>query len=148
MDLDEIQQPMLENKVKEMHSNVRHITQLAMNWFVFFVTINYATMGWLAGGTVSLNRGIISLIASVFIIQNFLGIVSLNETEAVLTKMTNQVVWYEKLLINKGHGLCIEIKAKSIPIELYTNLKKYTSWVLISLIVAWALYAIIRLFLT
>jgi hypothetical protein len=81
------------NKVKELHSNVRHITQLAMNWFAFLVTTNYLTMGWLAkmptsatpiaepsiNSSINLNIDphIIQTVASVFIVQNLLGIFGL-----------------------------------------------------------------------
>jgi hypothetical protein len=62
----------LENKVKEIHNNIRHITQLAVSWFVFFVTINYATMGWLAVGSTPIKPGIIGVIAGAFIVQNII----------------------------------------------------------------------------
>jgi hypothetical protein len=142
---DEKQQTHLENKIKEMHSNIRHITQLAMNWFVFFVTINYATMGWLAAGTVNLNPFLMLPIAVVFIIQNWLGIVSLNVTECVITEMGNKVDRFEQSLIKEGQDLCIKCEAKSIPIELYANLKKSMLWVLRSLVCAWVFYVGIRL---
>ncbi|MBC8029569.1 MAG: hypothetical protein H7Z16_05605 [Pyrinomonadaceae bacterium] len=37
-----------QDRIKELHVNIRHITHLGMSWFAFFVTTNYLTMGWLA----------------------------------------------------------------------------------------------------
>ncbi len=126
-------QSRLENKIKEIHNNIRHITQLAMSWFVFFVTINYASMGWLA---TSLNRAIIGTIAGAFIVQNFLGIVALCKTETAIMKMSRQAVIYENFIVDK-------LEAKSIPTELYTDLRKYMQLVLLSIVAAWVIYAAI-----
>jgi hypothetical protein len=69
------------NKVKELHSNVRHITQLAMTWFAFLVTTNYLTIGWLAKGSSDGSKivvpDIVPTIARVFIVQNGLGMFGL-----------------------------------------------------------------------
>ncbi|MEJ7862394.1 MAG: hypothetical protein WKF90_12255 [Pyrinomonadaceae bacterium] len=135
----EIQQSRIENKVKEMHNNIRHISLLAVNWYVFFVTINYASMGWLAVGNASFPKCIIVVIALAFIVQNILGIFALSKTEKVVKKMSNQVACYENQPINKG-----KIEAKSIPTELYKCLQICMSLVLISLILAWGIYAYIR----
>ncbi len=142
---DVIQQTPLENKIKEMHNNIRQGALLAMNWYVFFVTINYASMGWLATvDNASSTKYIVVLIALAFIVQNILGIFALRKTEKEVKKMGNQVACYENQLIYKGGKLCIEIEAKSIPIELYNFLMKCMSLVLGSLITAWAIYAFIR----
>jgi hypothetical protein len=135
----------LENKVKEINNNIRHITQLAMSWFVFFVTINYASMGWLATSSVNFNRTIIVTIAGVFIVQNILGMVSLRETEKAIKKMSDQIECYEKLSIDEDSKWCHGIlESQNVPIELCKNLRKYMSWVLFSLIAAWVIYAIMR----
>jgi hypothetical protein len=36
-----------ENRLKQVHEYIRHIAQLLIAWFTFFVTVNYAVMGWL-----------------------------------------------------------------------------------------------------
>ncbi len=134
---EEQQQSRFENKIKEIHNNIRHITQLAMSWFVFFVTINYASMGWLASEKATLNRAIIWTIAGAFIVQNFLGIVALRKTETAIMKMSKQVVIYENLTVDK-------LEAKSIPTKLYMDLRKSMRWVLLSLVAAWVIYAAIH----
>jgi hypothetical protein len=90
----------LENKVKELHSNVRHITQLGMTWFAFFVTTNYLTIGWFAKFPSSVGSAstscdsedislfIIGTVAFVFILQNVLGIVGIGEVIAMEQKPT------------------------------------------------------------
>jgi hypothetical protein len=39
----------IESCVIERHNYARHAFTSTITWFTFFVTINYATMGWLAG---------------------------------------------------------------------------------------------------
>ena len=126
--IDVLQQLPLENKIKEMHNNIRQGAVLAMNWYVFFVTINYASMGWLATvDKTSPPKGIIVVIALAFIVQNVLGVFALRKTEKEVKKMGNQVICYENQLIYKGDKWRIKIEGKSIPMELYNFLMKCMS---------------------
>lgn len=79
---------------------MRHITQLGMTWFAFFVTTNYLTIGWFAKfpssvGSASTSSDsedislfIIGTVAFVFILQNVLGIVGIGEVIAMEQKPT------------------------------------------------------------
>jgi hypothetical protein len=94
----------LENKFKELHSNVRHITQLAMNWFAFFVTVNYVTMGWLAKAPDNSNPNsrIVPIVAGVFIVQNVLGVFGLAGVLLTAWKMKKQVRGLKESHPNEG----------------------------------------------
>jgi hypothetical protein len=140
----------LENKVKELHTNVRHITQLGMTWFAFFVTVNYVTMGWLAkgpsSGSESINPLIIYTVAVVFILQNGLGIVGLCKVRKTAKAGATQVKTYENWLLNacesysdKPHNDCdiTVLERSSIPTKLYAGITLFLMIVLASLIVAW-----------
>lgn len=35
----------VESKIEELYKYVRHIFTIFVNWFIFFVTVSYATMG-------------------------------------------------------------------------------------------------------
>ena len=125
-----------DNRVKELHTNVRHITQLAMNWFAFFVTVNYLTMGWLAkspsSGGENINPNIIKLLASVFIVQNLLGIFGLTWVLRAAATMKGEVSKYENPQKEKRIN-------ESIPINLYVGIGVFLMFVLGSLILAWAI---------
>jgi hypothetical protein len=92
-----IQSEVLKNKHKELHSNVRHITQLAMSWFAFFVTVNYVAMSWLSTGAskAGVNPIIVQKIAWVFIIQNGLGVFGLTWVLVTAKALKRQVGEFE-----------------------------------------------------
>jgi hypothetical protein len=153
---------LVENKVKELQNNVRHTTQLAMNWFTFFVTINYASIGWLAakvsGDRAIADRYLIFLIAVAFIVQNIVGILLINKVEKEMKKRSDELNKYEQsisdgveklkeveklkkyelLSSNEANGLGLIIPAvKSIPADLYKCVKLGMIVVLVSLVLAW-----------
>lgn len=156
IEMDKIPSVQLENKVKELHTNVRHITQLAMTWFAFFVTTNYLTLGWFAKDVGSAN-GIanpfmVYTVASAFILQNVLGIVGIWMVKKSAKGMAAQVRTYENwLLINKDllkEGSENDVTKKSqiailecpsIPITLYKPILCFLQVVSLSLIVAWGI---------
>jgi hypothetical protein len=156
IELDKIPSVQLENKVKELHTNVRHITQLAMTWFAFFVTTNYLSLGWFAKdvGNVNgiANPVMVYAVAFAFMLQNGLGIVGIWMVKKSARGMAAQVRTYENwLLINKDlleeisendvtKKLQIDIlECPSIPITLYKPILCFLQVVLLSLIVAWGI---------
>ena len=156
IELDKIPSVQLENKVKELHTNVRHITQLAMTWFAFFVTTNYLSLGWFAKDVGSAN-GIanpvmVYTVALAFMLQNGLGIVGIWMVKKSAKGMAAQVRTYENwLLINKDllkeiseNGVTKKsqiaiLECPSIPITLYKPILCFLQVVSFSLIVAWGI---------
>lgn len=54
---------------------VKHIFQALIAWFTFFLTINWATLGWLAANFTAVKQGSLGTTVSIiFAWQNFLGI--------------------------------------------------------------------------
>jgi hypothetical protein len=142
MDSDK-QSELIVNKIKELHNNVRHITQLGMNWFAFFVTVNYLTMGWLAkppsSGVESINSHIIRVLAGVFIVQNLLGIVGLIWVLRAAIAMKGEVNRLEKPPSEENADQQKEKpKCESIPASLYVGIGVFLMLVLGSLAWAWA----------
>ena len=39
----------IENSIRERHEYARHAFTSTVNWFSFFVVLNYGAMSWLAG---------------------------------------------------------------------------------------------------
>ena len=64
--------------VDELHSYCRHTFQLWVQWFTFFLTVNYAALGWFASaiGEKKMNNPLpLELVGGLFTSQNVLGIV-------------------------------------------------------------------------
>ncbi|MCU1265018.1 MAG: hypothetical protein JWM21_1336 [Acidobacteria bacterium] len=142
------------NKLKERHNNIRHITQLGMSWFAFFVTVNYLTMGWLAKAPRDqADPFIIGTVAVVFIVQNFLGIfglawvliatmaikIQIDNLEHASTPDSKSEVIPAMTFRNFLQISCRSKKAEaeSIPAALYTRIGRFLVVVLISLTLAW-----------
>ena len=144
-----IQPEVLTNKVKELHSNIRHITQLAMSWFAFFVTVNYVSMSWLSKGPgkEGVDPTIVKTIAFVFIVQNFFGVFGLAWVLVAAGALKRQVSQFENPAFVAGDdsflkrlkSFCTEKKRKreSIPNHLYLGIGAFLIMVLITLILAW-----------
>lgn len=134
----------IANKIKELHSNVRHITQLAMNWFAFFVTVNYLTMGWLAkrpsSAAESIDPNIIKVLALVFIVQNLLVTVGLFWVLIAAATMKRQVDEVESPRPDENVGTQKGTpKSYSILLGLYRGIGASLMFVLLSLAGAWAM---------
>jgi hypothetical protein len=77
------QKESVENRLKQLHEYNRHVAQLIVAWFTFFVTVNYAVMGWLlstvyaakpVADSVPHSIWLLRLIVFLFALQNLLGI--------------------------------------------------------------------------
>ena len=77
------QKESVENRLKQLHEYNRHLAQLIVAWFTFFVTVNYAVMGWLlislyaakpVAGSLPHGTRLLPLIVILFALQNVLGI--------------------------------------------------------------------------
>ena len=66
----------VETCIAERHNYARHIFTALVGWFTFFVTVNYASMGWLSSAADKnlITWKVVLLISTIFAIQNVLGI--------------------------------------------------------------------------
>jgi hypothetical protein len=64
----------LEKSIDTSHKYARHMMTNLVNWFVFFVTVNYGSMGWFASAEKP-NGSLVVTLATFFMFQNALGIV-------------------------------------------------------------------------
>ncbi|HEX8072188.1 MAG TPA: hypothetical protein VF546_19735 [Pyrinomonadaceae bacterium] len=144
-----IQPEVLTNKVKELHSNIRHITQLAMSWFAFFVTVNYVSMSWLSKGPgkEGVDPTIVKTIAFVFIVQNFFGAFGLTWVLMAAGALKRQVSGFENPAFGasddsflkrvKSFWTLKKWRSESVPNHLYLGIGAFLITVLITLIWAW-----------
>jgi len=88
--------------IDELHSYSRHNMQLWVQWFTFFVTINYVALGWFAGQlsrSELTDRKPLLYVATVFMVQGILGVwVSLVWRHRLLRLGLQTVAAYDKLL--------------------------------------------------
>lgn len=69
------------DKINKTEKAIEHVNdfaklhfQLLVTWFTFFMTVNWATLGWLAGNSGGFYSEKLGLIAYVFLYQNILAI--------------------------------------------------------------------------
>jgi len=68
----------LQKAVRESHEYCRHSMLMWMQWFTFFLTVNYVALGWFAGELARQelkNYRALKEVALMFVSQNLLGIV-------------------------------------------------------------------------
>jgi len=114
-----------------------------MTWYAFFVTINYASMGWLAKspGGGSVNRNFLFLIASVFITQNIIGMVVIFQTAREVREMSGRVSSYESLPFDKENEAHAKIVGSdSAPARLYWLVACLMATAMVPIILAWAAF--------
>lgn len=132
------------DKEKQLQDNIRHISQLAMGWFAFFVTVNYAAMAF---ATPHANKWSIRVLGAVFVIQNSLGMFGIAWVLVAIRTMARKISGQD---INGAltrsfpwRGLFCRKKffeastSQNIPVPLYDAIGNFLILVLGSLILAW-----------
>lgn len=130
----------VQNKIEELHQYVRHVFTLFVNWFIFFVTVNYATMGWLTkpDGNKGQDLGILYVVVALFISQNLLGIVACNEIYKYLTTVDCKISDLGNIAstldeIRNGE----EIYSSSVPLATYKKIIILAKLALFIIAIAW-----------
>src|SRR5947209_5879515 len=93
----------LKSVITERHDYARHSFTSMVTWFTFFVTVNYASMGWLAtskDGALTNASGPIVLVAAVFVTQNILGIIICFVMKNYFVRSNQRLFDAQKLLLN------------------------------------------------
>jgi hypothetical protein len=91
----------IETSIAERHDYTRQIFALAVTWFTFFITVNYAAMGWLAPNAHKIKNALY-LIAAPFLVQNTLGVIvclrirsHFADTDNRIAKLQDQLMEFE-----------------------------------------------------
>ncbi|HEY3265542.1 MAG TPA: hypothetical protein VGM37_01350 [Armatimonadota bacterium] len=110
-------------KVKQFHDYARHIFQTLVAWFTFFITVNYASMGWLAKPSADSHaqHSLVSLVALVFALHNVLGIwVTLVARKQMIT-IGATILTLDRLTEDGSASPPIpELQCNAVPITLYS----------------------------
>lgn len=129
-----------DGKVQELHNYVRFTMQQLVGWFTFFVTVNYASMGWFAKADVSAAsmKGLISLVRWMFIAQNILGIAVCIFVRRQVVLMRAQISSYEDFveLLKPADGPR-RPRDECMPCKLYTQATTLMILTQAVIVVAW-----------
>jgi len=111
-------QQQLERRNRELHDYARHIVQLLVTWFMFFCTVNYATMGWIAAKSLTgeASKWIFGL-SILFIPQNIEGVIVCIAIRRYLLKVNSEVLGLEELIAPSDHSYTCK---SSVPASLYS----------------------------
>jgi membrane-anchored glycerophosphoryl diester phosphodiesterase (GDPDase) len=136
------QKDYIERKIKEFHEYILNIVQLYITWYSFFMTVNFASMGWLATSYVQ-NKGgmLIYSVCGLFVIQNVLSMYSCYCVYKTLSDYNARVSELERLSNFALESMQKESMRTSIPIHLYKRISQLMGISLFLLIVAWSAYA-------
>jgi len=133
-----------ERKLQELHEYVRHVFQLLVGWFTFFATVNYASMGWLAKpSTPSPSKGIVWIVAGMFITQNVLGLIACSVVRRYLLDRDAEVLSLERSIASASLGESASPGVSSVPARLYSRTIDLMAWALAAIMVAWCVLAVI-----
>lgn len=118
---------------KQVHDYVRHIMTTLVSWFTVFITVNYATLGWLlskvvgeGGGGEGSTRKLRLLVAILFIVQNGLGLFAIGAARKYLLRAAG-------LLTGRADALQVRL----VPQEVYPRAASLMQIALGTVIVAW-----------
>lgn len=101
--------------IDEARQYCRHTMQIWVQWFVFFLTVNYVAMGWfaskLADRTIKRPMAVWA-VGALFVFQNFLGI-------GITLKFTEYFGQLDQSIALKYQRF--RLAAPPLPIRMYSN---------------------------
>ena len=122
------------SRVSQIHDYSRHLFTSVVGWFTFFITINYASIGWLATGeTFDSPNKVLLVVAILFVTQNILGII------ACLVMRRQFYIYNEEIReIEIANGLGEEATSSTcLPVRLYSKSLILMITALITILIAW-----------
>jgi len=129
----------LEKRISSSHEYSRHLITNLVNWYAFFVTVNYASMGWFAvqreRNASSETSSLIILIASLFVLQNVLGILACARVKRHILAVSDEMVSYEQSLL--GEELDSDTREVLMPSSVYSRAIQLMALGLVAIALAW-----------
>lgn len=129
---------LLRMEITELHAFARHHLQLYLTWYTFFLTVNYASIGWftsvLLTGALKVSLPVV-YIAAFFIIQIILSYVGSLEvrkyfegvhqrSKEILSSFSQQSEWQAQ-------------PQPAIPVDVYVRIIRLICFTLISFAFFW-----------
>lgn len=127
-----------QRRLRETHEYARHVFNVLVSWFTFFITINYASMGWLAGKSAvdSPKVELVQLISYLFISQNILGVAAEITILYYLLDANRRARSYEQII---QRDLSHIDTHTCIPIRVYAPAVLLMSSALLTILIAWCM---------
>jgi hypothetical protein len=137
---NEVEAGHLVRRISDLNAYARHSFQTLVSWFTFFVTVNYASMGWLAGSD-NPNTKMVDLIGVMFIIQNLLGIAACLLVKRYLLLTDKKILGLEQHVVGSPLRVVAELDNETpMPLTLYSWVIILMVGALLTIIGAWSLF--------
>ena len=136
--------------ISEENNYIRHMLTSAVGWFSFFVTVNYASMGWLAGAADKFkgNYPAIVLISALFVTQNILGIMACLAVRRYFSGAHERLEGLHRAFVggsdSAGDSALSASKLGSyFPVSLYRRLMLFMVVAMIPVMIAWSVFPLV-----
>ncbi|HJV35558.1 hypothetical protein [Geomonas sp.] len=140
---------LLRMEITELHAFARHHLQLYLTWYTFFLTVNFAAIGWftsvLLTGALKVSLPVV-YIAAFFIIQiifSYLGSVEVRKYFESVHDRCQEI--FSSIHIQYSGS---QVQAKpAIPLDVYVKIIRLICYTLISFSFFWTALAIVSIHL-
>lgn len=134
---------LLDDQFREINLHVRHVAQLVVTWYAFFVTANLLAIGWFITtdtSKVKIDRSIVWTAVALFLAVNILGLLALHVARRYVAAENGRVQAFLSLQAAEA-----ELLSRSpIPARLYTRAIVLMSVSLVAIFSTWLALGILR----
>jgi hypothetical protein len=136
----------IDDQFKEINLHIRHVAQLVVTWYVFFITANLVALGWFVTTDPTrtlITKPVLWMIVTVFIVVNVLSVIALL---AVRRYFADENVRLTDLIrIIAGQPPLPDAACTSpVPAALYRRTVSLMNLSLVALMFAWIMYGFLR----
>lgn len=128
--------------ISEENNYTRHVFTSAIAWFTFFMTVNYASMGWLASAADKLkgNYAAVFLICVLFFFQNCFGIYACIHTHHYFVQSADRLKSFHSAF---GEGSDKTFCASYFPEKFYRKMLVFMVFAMATVLIAWAVFPLV-----
>jgi uncharacterized membrane protein len=138
----------LEDYCKEINLHVRHIAQLLVAWYTFFVTANIVAIGWFFTtdpARVRASEFVIFVAVTVFVLVNAAGFVAMRTIRRYFVAADRDLLKLLQYTFSTEEGLP-PIDSSPIPLALYCQMLRIITVSLLAITGAWLVIGFERAF--
>lgn len=145
----EANKELLRMELTELNTFARHHFQLYLNWYTFFLTVNFAAIGWFTSVLLTGNLKVslpIVFIATFFVIQlifSYIASMKVREYFETTCKRSGELL---KLLGSQPPGTAMQAQP-TIPLDVYSKIIGLMCSTLISFGFFWIILSVVSLYL-
>jgi len=135
----------VDDYCKEINLHVRHVAQLLVAWYTFFVTANLIAVGWFMTADQSrarLARPLLWVLVILFVLVNLLGVLAMRFIRRYLIAADSQLL--DLLQSEPISGEDTRIERSPIPLTLYLQMLRIIAVSLLAIVAAWLVIGFVR----